>query len=326
MNPDGSKSIHSYSSPLNVGHKGLSPREGPRLFDGEVYIQEKIDGSQFSFMSDSTNVYFRSRKQDVYPESAGMFNAGVISVLAVADRLHPGYVYRGEYLAKPKHNTLCYDRIPNGNVVIFDIESFPSHFMDQVAVMSEATRLGFDYAPVYYTGKVLGIEQLKTFLDNTSVLGGPIEGVVIKPVGMDLFGADHKVVMAKYVREDFKEIHQKEWKNSNPGQKDVIQMIIETYRTPARWNKAVQHLKERNELEGTPRDIGKLFKEVPIDIEAESKEAIKDVLWGAFWKDISRGCTAGLAEWYKNKLVEDAFESPSGYELPDGHPNKAEEE
>ncbi|MHA2265206.1 MAG: Hint domain-containing protein, partial [Candidatus Thorarchaeota archaeon] len=36
--------IHSYSSPLNVGHKGLSPREGPRLFDDEVYIQEKVDG------------------------------------------------------------------------------------------------------------------------------------------------------------------------------------------------------------------------------------------------------------------------------------------
>jgi hypothetical protein len=320
------KNIHSYSSPLNVGHKGLSPMEGPALFDNEVYIQEKVDGSQFSFMrsADGRDVFFRSRKQEIYPEAANMFRAGVTAVLGVADMLEPGWVYRGEYLAKPKHNTLCYDQAPRQYVVLYDIESAPTHFLDQNDVMEEASRLGFDYAPVYFTGKVDNVEQLKEFLNNKSILGGPIEGIVIKPVGMELFGADHKVVMAKYVREDFKETHQEGWKKANPTKKDIIEQIIERYRTPQRWNKAVQHLREAGELEGSPKDIGKLFVEVPKDIGQEHKEEIKNILWNAFWKDISRGCTAGLAEWYKNKLVENAFEAPGGHELPEGHPNREE--
>lgn len=318
------RKIHSYSSPLHVGHKGLSPREGPRLMDSEIHIQEKLDGSQFSALRDGDTVYFRSRKQDVYPEAAGMFQKVVDSVLAVKDKLTDGWVYRGEFLAKNKHNTLCYDRVPNGFLVLFDIETASTHFADQITVMAEAVRLGFDYAPVFYTGKIEDLEHLKTFLANTSVLGGPIEGVVIKPVDMDLFGADHKVVMAKYVREDFKEKHVSSWKKSNPGRKDVIQDIIDTYRTPQRWNKAIQHLREAGELEDTPRDIGKLFVEVPKDVDQECKEEIKQILWKAFWKDISRGITAGLAEWYHNKLVENEFENPSGYELPKGHPNKEE--
>jgi hypothetical protein len=37
-------SLRSYSSPFNLGHKALED-----LFDGTVTVQEKIDGSQFSF-------------------------------------------------------------------------------------------------------------------------------------------------------------------------------------------------------------------------------------------------------------------------------------
>ena len=36
--------IRSYSSPFNLGHKALAV-----LFSGSVTVQEKIDGSQFSF-------------------------------------------------------------------------------------------------------------------------------------------------------------------------------------------------------------------------------------------------------------------------------------
>jgi hypothetical protein len=278
----------------------------------KTYIAEGLlcHNSQLSFMrsEDGKDVYFRSRKRMVYPEDPGMFRAGVTAVLSVAEMLEPGWIYRGEYLAKPKHNTLCYDRTPKQHVVIYDIETSPTYFLDQVAVMEEAMRLGFEYAPVYYTGRIGNVESLKTHLDNSSILGGPIEGIVIKPVGMELFGADHKVIMAKYVREDFKEVHQKSWRESNPTKKDIIEQIIERFRTPQRWNKAVQHLREAGELEGTPRDIGKLFVEVPKDIGQEHKEEIQTILWKAFWKDISRGCTAGLAEWYKNKLVENEFE------------------
>jgi hypothetical protein len=135
-----------------------------------------------------------------------------------------------------------------------------------------------------------------------------------------LWGIDKKVLMAKFVREDFKEKHDKAWKKSNPGRKDVIAALVETYKTPQRWNKAVQHLRENGELEDSPKDIGKLFKEVPKDILAECEDEIRDALFKHFWKDISRGITAGLAEWYKAKLAENAFAEPKGHEYPEGHP------
>lgn len=69
----------------------------------------------------------------------------------------------------------------------------------------------------------------------------------------------------------------------------------------------VQHLKEKNELEGEPRDIGRLMKEVNLDIIAEEKEAIKEVLWKEFSGDLLRVATHGLPEWYKNELTKKAF-------------------
>jgi hypothetical protein len=308
------KEIHSYSSPYNIGHAALRQYEDrPGLLDVPVYIEEKIDGSQFSFKREDGVVYFRSRKMMVYPESPGMFKVGVEFVrLSCEDDLHEGWTYRGEYLSKPKHNCLAYDRVPKKSIIIYDIETTPGTFLEPSERKAEAERLGFEVVPQLFEGMVEGLDQLDELLQSPSVLGGPIEGLVIKPVHHSLWGIDKKVLMAKYVREDFKEKHDKQWKKSNPGRKDVIALLVETYKTPQRWNKAVQHLREQGQLEDSPRDIGKLFKEVPKDILEECGEEIKEALFKHFWKDISRGITAGLAEFYKDKLAKEAFENPKG--------------
>ena len=94
------------------------------------------------------------------------------------------------------------------------------------------------------------------FLDRESVLGGQkIEGVVVKPLNYDLFGPDKKCLMGKFVSESFKEIHGVEWKKENPAPTDVVQAIAASVRTPARWHKSVQHLRERGLLQDSPRDI-----------------------------------------------------------------------
>ena len=61
------------------------------------------------------------------------------------------------------------------------------------------------------------------------------------------------------------------------------------------------------ELEESPRDIGNLIREVQADIEKECKEEIKELLWKFFWRKANRGVTAGLAEWYKERLAKEAF-------------------
>ena len=39
-----------------------------------------------------------------------------------------------------------------------------------------------------------------------------------------------------------------------------------------------------------------------------SLEEIKEKLFNHFWQQIQRGITAGLPEWYKQKLLESAFD------------------
>lgn len=66
---------------------------------------------------------------------------------------------------------------------------------------------------------------------------------------------------------------------------------------------SVQHLRDNGELTGTPKDIGRLIKEVREDIVAEEKENIKDQLWEIYKNDFLGVATNGLPQYYKDKLV-----------------------
>jgi hypothetical protein len=174
---------------------------------------------------------------------------------------------------------------------------------------AEASRLNLEVVPLIFAGKVTTPSTLHELLERVSVLGGQkIEGFVVK--NYKRFGVDKKALMGKYVSEAFKEIHGGEWKAANPSSQDIIFSLGEKYTTPARWNKSVQHLKERGELTNSPKDIGLLMKEVNVDVLAECKEEIKEALFNYAWPKIARRLTAGLPEWYKKELMALQFEKP----------------
>lgn len=296
---------NSYPSIYNLGHAAIS-----NLLMGPVYVQEKVDGSQFSFtLGQDGEIHCRSKGCQlniIAPEK--MFTEAIAAVQAVKDRLTPGWIYRGEYLKQPKHNTLVYNRIPTNHIILFDINDGLESYLPYSKVVDEAARLGFEAVPLLYEGIVKDVELFRSLLVNQSVLGGQkIEGVVIKPVGYDQYGKDKKALMGKYVSEAFKEIHQGEWRKENPTSGDVLEQLALTYKTPARWHKAVQHLKEAGQLEQSPRDIGLLLKEVNVDILKECEPEIKAALWKWAWPKLSRMIVAGLPQWYKDELVKLQF-------------------
>lgn len=291
--------ISDYGKVYNNGVKWVQD-----IFNGLVVVQEKVDGSQFSFGVIDGELIFRSRKQQMQCYAyEGMFANGIKAIEEIKDILTPDVFYRGEYLSKPKHNSLGYDRVPERYVILFDIENAnsPGDYWKWDYVQDEAKRIGLECVPTYAVGQVADISLLLPLLENKPLLGGPyIEGIVIKNYALpDINGGFMK---AKVVREDFKEVHAKEWGNANPSSKDIVSAIIESYRTEARWNKAIQHLRDSGKLQDAPQDIGELIKAVPADIYEEEAEAIKEILFKHFWKDISRGTTRGLPEWYKRKL------------------------
>lgn len=298
--------LSSYPQVFQIGHAALG-----ELFLDDVLIEEKVDGSQFSFGYINGSLLFRSKGKNmninVYEK---MFSAAVETVKSIQDKLTPGWIYRAEFLSKPKHNTLCYDRIPMGCLILFDVCPAREIYLSYEHKLKEAERLGLEVVPRVYEGRVESPEQIKALLDRTSLLGKEkIEGVVVK--NYERFGKDKKILVGKFVREDFKELNKLEWKSKHPTQSDILLTLIDRYKSEPRWMKSVQHLKELGELNQSPQDIGLLMKEVPEDIRKECEEEIKLLLFSWAWPTISRGVLRGFPEWYKNRLLESSFGSNS---------------
>jgi len=302
MNQGGSMKLSSYPKVYAIGHRQIKG-----ITDSEVLIEEKIDGSQFSFGLINGDLQCRSKGAEIYTDAPEkMFNTAVEYVLSIASKLVPGWVYRCEYLNKPKHNSLAYDRVPRNNLILFDVMVDEEDYIDYEQKAQIADSIGLEVVPRLFQGKINIVDELKGLLDTTSILGGQkIEGFVIK--NYNLFTDDKKFAVGKFVSEVFKEVHNKEWKASHNSGKDFTQLLIEQYRTESRWHKAVQHLTELGTIEGTPRDIGSLINAVKQDTKEECEAEIKDKLFNHFWKQIERGITAGLPEWYKDKLMASEF-------------------
>lgn len=296
--------LKSYSKIYQLGH-----RETLGMFaQGPVTVEEKLDGSQFSFGIKDGVLMARSRNNVQFNEQTGqrgdkMFNIAIDQILKIRDLLHEGWTYRGEYLSKPKHNTLAYDRVPRGNIAIFDIDRGDNSYLTYAEKAVEADRIGLEVVSLIFEGRFDSAQDMLALLDRLSMLGGSkIEGMVFKQY--EMLDCKGNVVMAKYVSEAFKEIHQKDWKGRNPGKKDVLQAITESLRTTARWNKALQHLKERGEIEDEPRDIGKLVAEIQLDTMEEWLDYIVQQLLKWAIPHIKRGIVRGVPEWYKGLLAQ----------------------
>jgi hypothetical protein len=299
-----STSWHSYGSIYALGHRYVK-----ELLEGYVVVEEKIDGSQFSFGVFGGELKVRSKGVVMDPEAPEkMFSQAVRTARELADAglLRDGWTYRGEYLQKKHHNTLDYARVPDKHVIIFDIATGEEDYLGPTDKAEEASRIGLEVVPIFYAGlgQGLSMEWIKEILDGESILGAQKrEGVVIKAYGR--FGLDKKTLMGKYVREEFKEANQATW--AKPTQKEIAEQIGDGLRTDARWLKAVQHLRESGALDVSPKDIGPLVKEVASDVEKEEAEAIKDALWKHYKKAILASAVRGLPQWYKDQLLSKQF-------------------
>lgn len=281
------------------------------IFAEPVEVTEKVDGSQFSFGVIDDELMMRSKGARLYAENPEkLFAEGIEYVSSIAHLLTPGVVYYCEYLKKPKHNTLAYDRVPRNHLALFGMMDAATKLMyPDPHLYPEADRIGIDRVPVLKIGMVRSVDELTGMLDRESYLGGPkIEGVVVKNYARPmLIGGQPLPLMAgKYVSEAFKEVNNKRWK-AEETRSSKQDRYFESFRTEARWAKAVQHLKEAGQLDGAPKDIGALIKEVHQDIVAEEQDAIKTWLWKEYGPQLLRRATAGLPEWYKKQVMELSF-------------------
>jgi len=289
---------------LHIGDKQILD-----LFETEVEITEKIDGSQFGFgKTPEGELIMRSKGREITLDTVDkLFFPAVTYITSIAERIPNGWFFYGETLHAPQHSTLAYDRIPKNHIALFAVyDSEQRVFHNYDTILEYAQKFDVDAVPLLFRGETSATNVLEMVKDTPSYLGGQnIEGVVVKAYKSWMFleQIPLTVMSGKYVTEEFKEVHVKDWSKLNTG-KGKFEVLKENYRTEARWRKAIQHLRERGELTGTPKDIGALIKETRVDIETEEKENIKDVLWAIYKEDILKYSVFGLAQFYKEELVK----------------------
>ena len=299
--------VPSYTKVLTIGARGTE-----HLLRGEVVVQEKVDGSQFAFGIDAEgNTGCRSHHQQLDMNGgAGMFEEAVKHVRAVKYEL--GLLWRAggeapmtlycEYLQKPKHNSLAYERTPSHHLVLFDALD-NGNWVSADMLRGFAEELGIDAIPELYRGPVASMDELNPLLATRSYLGGQtVEGIVIKNYAELLaLGGNTYPVFCKWVNQAFKERNAKNWAvESNKGK---LEAYLESFCAEGRWAKAVQHLREQDRLLDAPQDIGPLIKEIQRDVEEEEAENIKRDLYRMYIGEIKRHATRRFPEWYKEQLA-----------------------
>lgn len=276
------------------------------IFNEPVEITEKIDGSQFAFGRINGDVVMRSKNNILYPESADkMFWPAMKYVNSIVDRLPNNVVFYAEYLRRPKHNAIQYDRIPKNNLALFGVHElgYDIFLLPELTAYDEI--LEIDIAPILHEGHINSIEDIKSMLDRESYLGGAkIEGVVVKNYHRQWILGDRPMPLmaGKLVSEEFKEVNKHVWDEQKS--KNKIERFMDSFRTEARWNKAVQHARDYGMLSDDPKDIGTLIRLVHEDIAIEEEQEIKNFLWRELKGDIFRKSTKGFPEWYKEQLAE----------------------
>lgn len=305
-------SWHSYPKVWALGHANTAGV----IQGGDVDVEEKVDASQFSFgqFSHPTEpgvwvLKIRSKGQEFGADEApDLFALATATAVGLFERglLHPGWTYRGEAFKGPHHNVLTYDRVPAGNVILYDVNTGHESYLPYDQKVAEGKRLGLEVVPRLFHGH-LTESMFDRLLETVSVLGGQrVEGVVIKPQP-PMYGRDGKAVLAKFVSDRFKESHAKTWGEPKVAHGSIVDRLVARYKTDARWHKAIQHLRERGELLDDPRDIGNLLREVQADLLEEEGDTIAQLVFAEFKGDVLRGVTRGLPEWYKAELAKRAF-------------------
>lgn len=310
-----------------IFHYGES-RIANLIREGRVEVTEKIDGSLFAFgININGELVMRSKGQPVGRETLGMFGPVVRAVVlereaAIKDALPPGSFVYGETLQKPKHNTLAYGRVPEGNFIMFGCFNAgilaPNGWLDHDDLMLLGRELNFEVVPLIAAHYPTPIE-MDQMLERESILGKEkIEGVVIRNLDnvVAFFPQDQPApVLCKYVRSDFRERNSKEWAGVNDSTQNKFQALFETYRTEPRWRKAIQHLQEAGQLQGRMQDMPLLVDELKRDLTEECKEEIKEAFWLLAQKDLYKTVGRGLAEFYKQTITQQELDSLAQLEI-----------
>lgn len=288
------------------------------IFFEEVEITEKIDGSQCRIELTEDSVMVGSKNQGIADH--GMFEIAHDQ----GERIHRETDWRElgseltlfcEFLEKPKHNTIKYDRVPLNHLYLFGAVVGDTHdHMVTGGLIEIAEHLEIDPPNVMSSGMVESAKDLKEFMSVQSYLGGSlVEGIVAKnynrtydPLQVHSQAYIGYPMAAKYVREDFKTSNAKQWNTLD--RKKGIDAITDMFFTGERLQKTIQHLNDEGKIEYQKNDLKYLIPEFFDDLMDEKKEQMTNMIMGEVFKDLKRRASGYVVKAWIDYLTEKQFE------------------
>lgn len=314
--------IPAYPKIHTLGNMGTD-----KVYQGRAIVQEKTDGSQFGFGIDAEgNFSARSKRmaldavtldQNFAPSVQHLLQQDVQDTLMNWYQACGPVFFYGEAVARTRHNTLAYDGVPDGNIVLFDALIGGRWLTDWHELHDLASELGVGKVPVLHDTDEdgpLSLEQIIDYANSRSALDGwslglkqgipeggvTMEGVVIKNYEQELsYNGLPQPCFVKLVRADFKERNNENWKEQKAG---GIMGYLEGFASERFWEKVVEHARDEGVLNNSVQDIGPLMKRLAGEVE-EDKETYAQELYELFRKDITRAAGKGFADWYKVRLA-----------------------
>jgi len=276
----------------------LGKDEVEGILDGEVIIQEKIDGANASIWIEDDGLAFGSRNHKV-DEFNGLKeytikHSGINGLLSD----HPEYRLFGEWLVK---HTIAYNETAYRHFYLFDIldEEFDV-FLDP-EVVKEFADIYEIKRPEFHGKGIFTEEQLQEFVGK-SVLGDKGEGIVIKRHGFtDKFGESPRY--AKIVTQNFKENNAITFGgNDKHSETYWEQYICNEYMSVARVRKVMQKIESADDvkcdLSHTPRVTMVSFH----DMITEEIWAIQKKCGKIDFNSLRRICMKKAQQIYKDIL------------------------
>ena len=184
--------------------------------------------------------------------------AAVATAKELTPKLTPGWTYRGEYLSKPKHNSLVYSRIPEKHVILFDINTGHEQYLPYDDVVVVAIHLGLEVVP--WRKVSTDLEALDAERDLPSevavrrgiTLPREREGVVLRPlVEMTLNNSERVIV--KHKGDKFRETA----KPRPVVDADKLAVLTQAQEIADEWvtGERLRHVLSKIELDGKVADM-----------------------------------------------------------------------
>lgn len=196
-------------------------------------------------------------------------------------------------------------RTPKYYFILYDItDQVTGLFLNRTEMEVEAERVGLEVVPVLAKGNSGSSFDEATKLialieagELKSYLGGKPEGVVLKYQN----APDAQNRSYKLVSKEYQESKSLDSLRTSSDPAAFLKQLGGMFAQQARYHKALQHMREANQLQSKEADKQNYIAELDSDFDKEYKKLVEKLLWVEFSSTIKKYAREGSMNYYEEQ-------------------------